>query len=196
MRVADIIDSCNTGLARGLSLQLIAKLNRMVKTPLLVELKHPSIDTSSSAVNAYLQPAAADSLIKAVTARGQKLVVNSCLRTTVQQHIIRRQYEWGLCGISAAALPGRSNHERGAALDVQDPDGWQHCLESHGWSKLGDWDRMHYDYWDGRKDIASLQLSAFQMLWNQNNPNDQIVIDGTYGAVTAARIDLSPVNGW
>ncbi len=196
MRVDEIIDSCNTGLAHGLSIQLIAKLNRMVKTPLLVKIEDDLIDTGSSSVNAYLQPEAATHLIQAVRSRGKKLKLNSCLRTTVQQHIIRRQFERGLCGITAAALPGRSNHERGAALDIQDPEDWQDCLEAHDWAKLGSYDNMHYDYWNSRKDIASLQISAFQMLWNENNPNNLISVDGTYGPTTAAKIDLSPIDGW
>ena len=196
MRVADIIDSCNTGLASGLSIQLIAKLNRMVASPLLVKVSNPLIDTSSSSVNAYLQPSAATCLFQAARSRGKVIKLNSCLRTTVQQHIIRRQFENGLCGITAAALPGRSNHERGAAIDIQDPEDWQDCLESHQWTKLGSWDNMHYDFWDSRKDIANLQISAFQMLWNQYNPNNIIAVDGAYGAITAAKIDLSPVDGW
>lgn len=196
MRVIDIINSCNTGLASGLSIQLIAKLNRMVSSPLLVKVSDPLIDTSSSSVNAYLQPSAAACLVQAARSRGKVIKINSCLRTTVQQHIIRRQFENGLCGITAAALPGRSNHERGAAVDIQDPDDWRDCLESHQWSKLGNWDNMHYDFWDSRKDIASLQISAFQMLWNQYNPNNIIAVDGSYGATTAAKIDLSPVDGW
>lgn len=196
MLVKDIIGSCNTGLARGLSIQLIAKLNRMVKSPLLVKIDDPLIDTSSSSVNPYLQPEAAAHLIAAAKRSGRTIVINSCLRTTVQQHIIRRQYERGLCGITAAALPGRSNHERGAAIDIQDPEDWQDGLEAQGWSKLGVFDNMHYDFWDSRKDIASLQISAFQALWNQYNPNNLIAVDGNYGAITAAKIDLSPVDGW
>jgi N-acetylmuramoyl-L-alanine amidase len=196
MLVGDIINSCNTGLAQGLSVQLIGKLNRMVKTPLLVKVSSPAIDTSSSSVNPYLQSDAALHLIAAAKRRGKTLKLNSCLRTTVQQHIIRRQFENGLCGITAAAIPGRSNHERGAAIDIQDPEDWQECLENQGWSKLGSWDMPHYDYWDSRKDIASLQISAFQMLWNEHNPRDLIAIDGNYGQITAAKIDLSPVDGW
>jgi hypothetical protein len=194
--VRDIIGSCDTGLARGLSLQLITKLNRMVKTPLLVKVEHPLIDTSSLACNPYLQPVAAAALISAAKERGQVLKLNSCLRTTVQQHIIRRQYQQGLCGITAAAPPGSSNHEQGRAIDIEDPEDWQDCLESHGWAKLGSWDNMHYDFWDCRSDIASLQISAFQALWNTNNPHYQIAIDGGYGGITAAKIDLSPVEGW
>ena len=194
--VSEIIRSCDTGLARGLSLQLIAKLNRMTKTPLLVKIDDPSVDVSSKSVNPYLQPEAAAQLIVAAKRRGQVIKLNSCLRTTVQQHIIRRQFEAGLCGITAAALPGKSNHERGAAIDIQDPDDWRSELEDQNWSKLGIWDNMHYDFWNCRKDIAALQISAFQMLWNENNPNNLIAVDGSYGATTAAKIDLSPVDGW
>jgi D-alanyl-D-alanine carboxypeptidase len=194
IQVKDIIDKCNTGLARGLSLQLIAKMNRMVKTPLLVEVKHPLIDTGSSSVNPFLQPAAA--LVKAVEARGQKLIINSCLRTTVQQHIIRTQFEQGLCGITAAALPGRSNHEKGLAIDVQDMSDWRLTLEVYGWRYLGDWDPMHADFWDERGDIAKLQISAAQMLWNQYNPKNLIAIDGSYGPTTARCISAMPVDGY
>ena len=195
-QVKDIIDSCDTGLAHGLSIQLIAKLNRMVSSPVLVEVKHALIDTGSSAVNPYLQPLAAEALTRAVIKRGEKLTINSCLRTTVQQHIIRRQFEKGLCGITAAALPGRSNHERGAAIDIVNPDDWRLHLEIFGWRKLGFYDNMHYDYYNCRTDISNLQISAFQMLWNEHNPQDLIAVDGEYGATTAGKIDLSPIDGW
>lgn len=194
--VADIIGSCDTGLARGLSLQLIAKMNRMIKTPILVEIVHPLIDASGQQLNAYLQPAAANSLKLAVAERNSPMIINSMLRTTVQQHIIRTQYEQGLCGITAAAPPGRSNHEQGLALDIEDPYGWEPYLERHGWAKLGQWDDMHFDYWDGRTDVAKLQIFAFQQLWNQYNPNDLIAVDGTYGPTTASKIQKSPIDGW
>lgn len=195
-QVKNIVKACDTGLAQGLNIQLIAKMNRMVSTPLLVEVKHPLIDTGSDAVNPYLQPAAAEALVRAVIKRGQKLTINSCLRTTVQQHIIRRQFKDGLCGITAAALPGRSNHERGAAIDINNADGWQIHLEVFGWRRLGLGDPPHYDFWNSRKDIASLQISAFQMLWSEHNPRDILAIDGVYGPITASKIDISPIDGW
>jgi N-acetylmuramoyl-L-alanine amidase len=195
-KVSQIIADCDTGLARGLSLQLIAKMAKMSKSPLLVELKHPLINTSSPAVNPYLQPAAAAALIKAVESRGIAMTINSCLRTTVQQHIIKQQHENGCCGITAAAAPGRSNHERGLALDIQDPDDWQEVLEGHNWSRLGSWDYPHYDFFDGRNDIASIQISAFQALWNVNNPNELLAVDGVYGDVTGRAIERSPIDGF
>ncbi len=194
--ISEIIGACDTGLARGLSLQLIAKMNRMTKTPVLVEVKHPLIDTSGNQINPYLQPSAANSLKLAAQEAGKTMHVNSMLRTTVQQHIIRTQYEQGLCGITAAAAPGRSNHEQGAALDIQDPDFWEPYLERHGWSRLGAWDYPHYDYWNSRNDIAKLQIFAFQALWNQYNPNKIIAVDGSYGPTTASCIQRSPINGW
>lgn len=195
-QVGSIIDQCDTGLARGLNLQCIAKMNRMVKTPLLVEIKHPLININGDQINPFLQPQAAAALVNAAKARGTKMVINSCLRTTVQQAIIRMQFEAGLCGITAAALPGTSNHERGAAIDIQDPDGWEPFLEDEGWVRLGSWDPPHFDYNGLRSDIAMIQISAFQQLWNQHNPKDVIAIDGTYGPVTAKCIQKSPLSGW
>jgi N-acetylmuramoyl-L-alanine amidase len=196
MQVKDIIGKCDTGLARPLNLALINKLNRLTKTPLLVEVKHPLIDTSASSVNPFLQPAAAKALIKAVEQQRQKLIINSCLRTTIQQHIIRRQFERGLCGITAAALPGRSNHEDGAAIDIGDANNWQVSFEIVGWKRLGLWDFPHYDFYGERSDISKLQISAVQMYWNENNPKDLLVVDGGYGEETAKRIDLMPISGY
>ena len=195
-QVAAVISKCDTGLVRGLSLQLIAKMNRMVSSPVLIEVKHELIDTEGAQVNPYLQPAAAQALIRAVEDRGSKLWINSCLRTTVQQHIIRRQYEQGFCGITAAAPPGSSNHEQGVALDIEDAWGWKPFLEKYGWAKLGSWDDMHLDFWNSRSDIARLQISAFQMLWNQNNSANLIAVDGSYGPTTARCIDKAPTDGW
>jgi hypothetical protein len=196
MLVKDIITKCDTGLARGLNLQLIAKMNRMVKAPILVEVKHELIDTSSAACNPYLQLRAKDALIKAVELRGEKTIVNSMLRTTVQQHLLKQQCNKGLCGITACAPPGKGGHENGRSLDLEDPYGWEPWLERTGWSKLGDWDRMHFDFWDSRNDIAKLQITAFQMLWNQFNPTRIIAVDGSYGPITADCINNSPLAGW
>jgi N-acetylmuramoyl-L-alanine amidase len=195
-QVASIFNACDTGLAKGLSDQVIAKLNRMVKSPILVKVEHRLIDIESDAVNPYLQPKAVKSLIAAVEDSGKVIIINSMFRTIVQQHIIRKQYDLGLCGITAAALPGRSNHEKGLAIDIEDPYSWQYSLESNSWIKLGVWDDMHYDYWDGRQDIPKLQCYAFQQLWNQYNPSELIAVDGLYGAITARCIDRSPIDGW
>lgn len=194
--VTDIIGACDTGLAKGLSRQVIQKMNRMVRSPVLVEVIHPKIDASGDQINAFLQPSAANSLKLAVKDADTPMQINSMLRSTIQQHVIRTQYEKGLCGITAAAAPGRSNHEQGLAIDIEDPYFWQPYLEAHGWAKLGSWDDMHFDYWEGRRDLAQLQISAYQALWNQYNPSKLIAIDGVYGPTTARCIQESPLEGW
>lgn len=196
--VADIISACDTGLASGLSLQIIQKLNRMTKTPVLKEVKHALIIPVDAAVNLYLQPVAANALIIAAANRGADMWVNSMFRTVVQQHIIRRQYERGLCGITAAAMPGTSNHEKGGAIDLRDADDWEYAISEQGWTRLGqDYDWPHSDYWNiPRQDIPWLQIAAFQQLWNQYNPLSPIPIDGVYGPLTGQCIDKSPIDGW
>jgi hypothetical protein len=196
--VKDVIGQCNTGLIRGLSLQLIAKMNRLVSQdkPLLVAIDHELIDTSSPACNPFLQPVAAAALIRAVEKRQRRIVINSCLRTIPQQWLIRRQFEKKLCGITAAAQPDRSNHSNGSAIDVQNASDWKLYLGAESWKKLGDWDPPHYDYWGLRTDIAKLQVTAFQMLWNEHNPGDLLVIDGVYGNKTGERIANSPADGF
>jgi hypothetical protein len=194
--VTTILTACNTGLASGLSTQIIAKLNRMVKSPLLVEVKHRLVEVSGLQINPYLQPQAATALTKAAAARNRVMKINSMLRTPVQQAILYEQFQRGLCGITAAAAPGRSNHERGLAIDIEDPDGWQPFLTAQGWSRLGPWDYPHYDFWNGRQDISSMLINAFQQLWNEHNPKDLIAVDGVYGPMTAQRILAAPTGGW
>lgn len=196
MLVKDIITRCDTGLARGLNLQLIAKMNRMVSTPVLVRVNHARIDATGNAVNAYLQPEAAQQLHAVAEASKSTIRVNSMLRTTVQQHIIRTQFDQGLCGITAAARPGKGGHENGRSVDVQNPESLRLAMEVKGWRWLGAWDRWHYDYWNSRTDLARLQISAFQMLHNEHNPHDIIVVDGSYGPTTARCINNAPCEGW
>jgi LAS superfamily LD-carboxypeptidase LdcB len=46
----------------------------------------------------------------------------------------------------ACAPPGKSNHNGGLAVDIQDANSWRTAMTNNGWTKLGDWDPMHYDY--------------------------------------------------
>lgn len=62
------------------------------------------------------------------------------------------------CGIKVAAAPGKSNHNGGLAIDIQNAYDWYlltvtlfsqkriTALQANNWKKLGDYDPMHYDY--------------------------------------------------
>jgi hypothetical protein len=196
--VRDLVGKCDTGLIRGLSLQLIAKMNRMVppEKQFLQLIKHPLINMGSAACNPYLQPKAAAALIRAVEKEGREITINSCFRTIPQQWLIRQQFEKGLCGITAAAQPDKSNHSGGVAIDIQKSESWENALEEQGWKWLGAWDAPHFDYWGLRTDIPRIQVSALQMLWNQHNPGDLLAIDGEYGSATGERLAKMPANGY
>lgn len=195
LQVGAQIPACSTGLIQGLSQQVLEQL--MAMTPgVLARIDHPLIDCSGAQNNPYLQTQALNQLIKAVDERGSRLLINSCLRTPMQQYLLYEQKQRGLCGIMAAAPPPTSNHNSGLAIDVEDAQGWRPFLERHGWHWIGFFDPMHFDYSAGGVDLGELQVRAYQQLWNQHNPTQAIAVDGRWGPATAACVDRSPAAGF
>jgi hypothetical protein len=184
---------CSTAIVAGLTAQLIGEQN-CLKPNALVKFSGSGISVGSS-VNAYLEPPAVNALKSAVQKRGGTIIINSALRSLAQQYLL---YKWqGTCGIQIAAAPGRSNHETGIALDVDNYDLWRTALEAEGWDWYGTGDRVHYDYrGPGAADLRATSVLAFQKLWNLNNPNDKIDEDGVYGPMTDARLSKSPAGGF
>jgi hypothetical protein len=121
--------------------------------------------------------------------------INSAFRTVAQQFLLVKWHQAGRCGISAAAAPGRSNHESGRALDIQNWSSVRTAMRNVGWSWLGSSDPVHFDHY-GSADIRGKDVLAFQRLWNRNNPGDKISEDGAYGPQTEARLRKSPSTGF
>ena len=159
--VAGTSSACDTGAIAGLSQQV---LDRLETQGALVAIAHPLIQLEGAHNNPWLQPQAAEALIAAVEERGEPLVINSALRTPMQQYLIHQQAQRGECGIQAAAPPPFSNHNSGLAIDIEDSSGWRPYLERHGWQWLGAWDPMHFDYTGGGVDLGGAQVLAFQEL--------------------------------
>ncbi|WP_414542405.1 peptidoglycan-binding protein [Nostoc sp. CCY0012] len=199
LKVKDVIEKGNTGLVRGLSLQIIAVMNS-ISPNVLVDFSDLNIDVTGNQINPFVQPAAKESLRLAIKQRGTKLVVNSVYRTVAQQYLLRKQFERRLFGITAAALPGSSNHESGLALDIEDADSWERFFQPHNWIRLGrDFDFPHYDYRlpaATKRNLGRIGIRAFQRLWNQYNPHDLIAEDGSFGPQTEARLANSPTDGF
>jgi len=195
MNVSEAIAGCSTGQIAGLNQQVIEELMAM-KPKLLSKVNHRLIDCSGAQNNPYLQTNAYINLVRAVEQRGTPMLINSCLRTNMQQYMLRRQYELGMCGIMAAARPGASNHNSGLAIDIEDAAGWMPYLEDHGWRWIGSFDPMHFDYTGGGEDLAYYQTLAFQKLWNKHNPNNRLTEDGGWGPTTANRVAESPADGF
>lgn len=193
MKVQDAIAGCSTGQIHGLSVQL---LDRLLEKNYLVKIDHPLIKCSGLHNNPYLQPLAYKNLVAAVKERNIPLYINSCLRTVMQQYMLWSQKQNNWCGIRAAAIPGRSNHQSGMAIDTQDSVTWKPYLEKHHWKYIGDFDPMHFDFKGAGVNLGKLQIQEFQQLWNEYNPMSALKVDGIWGAVTQNAVARSPSQGF
>jgi hypothetical protein len=183
--------ACTTASIRGLSDQIVAEMN-CIRPGLMSNITGSNVSLTSAAALPYLQNPAAAALKRATTGRS-RLGLNSTLRTVAQQWMLYSWYRSGRCGVGLAALPGRSNHEDGLAIDTSDYASWRSILAGQGFRWFGSGDAVHFDYTGGADAQGVL---AFQRLWNHNNPGDKIAADGVYGPATDARIRKSPRTGF
>jgi N-acetylmuramoyl-L-alanine amidase len=181
--------SCSTNLLNALDKQLIAEMLDIAPGALVNISKMPGLVLADAAAHPYLVPAAAKALQKAIASGGVNLVANSIYRTLPQQMLLFTNK--GRCGI-VAAPPGQSNHQSGSAIDIEEPYWWQLFLEAQGWRKLGDWDRMHFDF--PGQDVRSLSIKAFQRLCAKNGMS--LSVDGDLGDRTLTALEQVPIEGF
>jgi hypothetical protein len=196
--VAEVADTaCSTAGVKGLSFQIIEEGN-CISPGAFSPLALPANASASSNVFIFLEKPARDRLAGILAANpGKTLSINSMLRTVAQQYLLYSWYESGSCGVSLAATPGKSNHETGLALDVQEYSSWLSVMEANGFAWLGPSDPWHFDYLGaGAVDHRGLDVQAFQRLWNRNNPNDKIDEDGAWGPATESRMRKAPAGGF
>jgi N-acetylmuramoyl-L-alanine amidase len=193
--IKDVTD-CSTFSVRGLDMQLIYQMNK-ISPGLLVRIDDLNI-TLGGSVHPWMQSPAKQSLAKVLAARAdKKMAINSAYRTIAGQMLLRTHYRNSRCGISAAAPPGKSNHNNASAIDMEDADGWRPMLEANNWRWIGSFDPVHYDCVDpGVKAIHQIAVQAFQQIWNSRRPNDPVASDGDFGPVTASRLRYSPAEGF
>jgi N-acetylmuramoyl-L-alanine amidase len=181
--------SCSTNVLNALDRQLIAEMLDLAPGALVNISKMPGLILADVAAHPYLVPAAAKALEKAIASGGINLTANSLYRTIAQQMLLFLNQ--GSCGI-VAARPGLSNHQSGGSIDIEDPYWWQLFLETQGWRKLGDWDRMHFDY--PGEDIRALSVKAFQRLSAKNGIS--LTVDGDLGERTSTALLNSAIEGF
>ncbi|MBD2314479.1 peptidoglycan-binding protein [Desertifilum sp. FACHB-1129] len=180
----------STAIANGLSQQLIHQINLILPNA-LVSCEGFNVDLEDAAF-LLVQPPAQQALHRAIQERGKTMLVNSGYRTLAQQMLL---FNW-LNGISPVAEPGKSNHQSGLAIDIEDPRGWEPYLIRHGWYPLAG-DPPHFDFdGGGIQDIRRTAILAFQKLWNENHPTEKISEDGAYGPQTAKALNRAPANGF
>ena len=185
--------TCSTSAVLGLSKQIADEISCL--SPTLLSRFAPStrLQITSNAVLPYLHATAKTDLTS--VAATTTVQVNSAFRTVAQQYLLYRWYQLGRCGITAAATPGRSNHESGRALDLQNYSSVISAMGARGWSHDVPGDPVHFDHLSS-PDIRGKDVLAFQRLWNRNNPADKISEDGAYGPQTETRLKAAPATGF
>ena len=181
----DLNQGCSTRNVQGLSQQLLGEM-ACLSEGALVKVSHPNIKPTSNRVHLYMSPEGRDILRKA--ANRATIRVNSALRTINEQYMLWR-------GCSVAADPGTSNHETGKAIDVDNYPQVDHILKDVGFSRpLPSSDPVHYVA--PGEDLRHYSVLAFQKLWNENHPGDQIAEDGKPGPQTRSRLARAPAGGF
>lgn len=179
--------ACSTSGVEGLSRQLAEEQMCLRPGGFVRFAPHPNITLSSARVHPYAQASAANAIRAA--ADGQPITINSAFRTLADQYVL---YHSGGCGL--AARPGRSNHQSGRAIDVQNHSAARSALQGAGCAWFGSSDAVHFDCPGG--DMRDDSVLAFQRLWNRNNPSDRIAEDGLYGSQTESRLSRAPAGGF
>lgn len=189
--------ACSTLSVKGLSEQIIAQ-GRCINPDAFVALSGRKNLVLGSEVFGVLQAGAHRHLTRMLDANPDRvLTLNSALRTLAQQYLVWRWGEKKRCGVQLAARPGTSNHERGLAIDIRNPQEWRKSLEAEKFSWMGESDRVHFDFVGSSKTSrSSADVLAFQKLWNLNHPEERLRETGTYDAATQRRLAQAPPNGF
>lgn len=180
---------------RGLDLQLFWELNQLVPNS-LVSITDLNINRGEG-LFPYCQLPARNALKAALIAYAQPLTINSAYRSVIAQAMLYSQKQRGLID-NLVGYPGKSDHQKGASLDIEEWADVKALMASHGWKwTYGDQDPMHFDCTsDEIRDIRPNSIKAFQKLWNKANPNKQIVEDGDLRDKTLDCIYNSPAEGF
>jgi len=187
--------SCSTAVVIELSKQIAEETDCLMPGQLVKFDVVAGLQIAGSAVLPYLGEDARADLYAAAAMAASPMQITSAFRTVVQQYLLQRWFELGRCNITAAADPGRSNHESGRALDVSNYSAWITIMGNHGWAHDVPGDPVHFDHL-ASADVRGADVKAFQRLWNRNAPDDPIAEDGDYGPATAARVKKAPAEGF
>jgi N-acetylmuramoyl-L-alanine amidase len=181
----------STSIVNALSQQLIYQI-QLLEPGKFASFEDLNVDLDNAAFP-YVQASAREALASAIANRGQTMEINSSYRTVAQQMLL---YNDRFNNPNPVAEPGKSNHQTGLAIDIEDPRGWDSYLIEQGWEPLPG-DDPHFDYkGDDVDDFRATAILAFQKLWNLNNPSSPIDEDGCFGPGTESALLQTPATGF
>lgn len=180
------------GLSKQVAQQFLRSMSAMAITDLT-----PHVEVMQPTVIPYLQRSAGDDLIAAIKERGEPLKLIDALRTLPQQLKLSARYLNGVPLDGPTALPGSSGHERGVAIDIEDSDRWVTVLRKHNWHRAVGHDSAHFFYHGPQQPaFQRAGIMAFQRVWNDHNPDEQLPLDGVLTAQTEYALGRSPAGGF
>ena len=189
-------EHCNTAQLTGLARQVAEQFLRTVSAMAITDLTS-HVEIVGPSTIPYLQRNAGDALIAAIKEQGQKVTLIHALRTLPQQYAFWKWYLDGRCGKLASAMPGSSPFECGVAIEIDDADAWVKVLRSHNWQWCGSKNSAQFIF-HGPQDPTFLNTSiwAFQRVWNNHHPEDELKPDGVLTPQTIAKLEMSPAAGF
>jgi N-acetylmuramoyl-L-alanine amidase len=196
MKLKDYLPThCDTSGLLGLSKQIADILLTDQASKVINISAHVNISGASTIL--FLQKEAGQALIAAIAEKGSKPGLVHAIRVLPQQAAVSYWYLHDkMCGITLAATPGTSPHERGIAIDINNHAAWKAVLKKHGWMWRGASDPAHFNYHGGHDpDFGIEGIRSFQKLWNLHNAG-KIEEDGVLGPITQKKLGLSPIEGF
>lgn len=190
-------NNCSTAGVAGLSKQIAEILLTAISPDDVIDVSDHVIIAGGSTIP-ILQKQAGLALIAAINEKGEKPRLVHAIRVLPQQYAVYYWFSHGRkCGVKLAARPSASPHERAIAIDIENNQAWRTVLRNHEWAWRGVDDPPHFNYRGPQEpDFNQEAIRAFQKLWNQHNPTDQIPETGQYGPKTEKRLEASPIEGF
>ena len=182
---------------RGLDRQIIWQFNQM-NPGLLASIEDLNINKGDGLLP-FCQLAVKNALARFLKDYGKPLTVNNAYRSVVAQTVFWNNRH------SVSTLvgpPGRSDHQNGASIDIDEWPQVRDLLIRYGWKwTYGRQDPMHFDWTQGIQFIKDDTIKAFQALWNLANPNgEKLTVDGIIGDLDTSKtfrfINYSPAEGF
>lgn len=163
----------------------------------LAPLGHPKIQCNSPSI-CYLAPSAVQSLHKILESEpaGAQLRIETAYFGPLETYLINHWKDSEVCSNrqmkNLIEDPIPIEHSTGCAFDI-DPTNlgrWKDTLISKGWEYTRPTiDKHHFEYLKCRDGVpASAGITAFQTLWNLNNPLEFPLVGGSFDPATVAAI--------
>lgn len=182
---------------RGIDRQLLWQFEQLFPN-LLVSIENLNIQLGQG-LFPYCQTSTKNALRIFLEAYGKPLTINNAYRSVVAQTVL---YNNKNLKNNRVGEPGKSDHQNGISLDIEEWEQVKNLLIEHGWKwTYEQTDAMHFDWTNDIEQIKDKTVKAFQSLWNNANAeSEHLIVDGDLGDIQVSQtfkcINNSPAEGF